>query len=534
MVEADGRSAAPPEDQRAVIAFLSRPEAYRLPPQTTVERIDTHSAVVFLVGDRAYKLKRAVKFPFLDFSTRDLRRRFCADEVTLNRRTAPHHYLGVVPVMQAGKGLRLGDMVEPDRMPVEAADWLVVMRRFDQDQLLSEVAARGALSVAIVVDLACTIARFHASAQPLDEFGGGARLAESVAMDVAQMIARGDLLDPALGRELAEVLPQEASRLAPAADARRSQGAIRRCHGDLHLGNIFLEDGRPIPFDGIEFNPRLSCVDVLYDLAFLLMDLDFRDLRIHASAALNNYLWRTAETDEAVLSGLALLPIYLARRAAIRAHVEAAGIPHIADRALATAARDRACAYQRYARALFPPAAPELVAVGGLSGTGKTTLAMALAPEIGATPGAVVVRSDVLRKRMAGIALEARMPEGWYTPANTAAVYSEMHRLAGVALRAGRSVVLDAVYARPTERAAAAEIAGAAGVPFHGFWLEAPTDLLQQRIVSRQGDASDATPAVVERQTEYDLGDIEWNRLDATETSPQIAGKALASLRRGG
>lgn len=521
------------DDQSETIAFLSTPHAYGLPPSGQVERIDTHAAAVFLVGDRVYKLKRAVKFPFLDFSTLERRCRFCADEVTLNRRTAPDLYLGVAPILADRNGLRLGPVISPEAATEEAKDWVVVMRRFDQERLLAKVAERGELTPALISDLARTIARFHAAATVEPTQAGGAVLVHTVEMDVQQMKARGDLLDAALSEELAQLMPQEAKRRAALADRRKEIGAVRRCHGDLHLKNIYLSEQGPQPFDGIEFNDRLSCIDVLYDLSFLLMDLDFRGLRGLANLALNTWLWHAQEKDEELLRALALLPIYLARRAAIRAHVDAAGVPHLKDANEAAKQRVLARRYQTYARALFPAAKPRLVAVGGLSGTGKTTLALALAPDLLPTPGAVVLRSDVLRKRMAGIALEERMPAGWYTPENSTSTYDELHRLAAIALKSGRSVVLDGVYAKPQEREAAEAVARDAGVPFDGIWLEAPTDTLRQRVADRKGDASDATVAVVERQADYLVGAMTWNRLNAAENVLALTRSAGQLLRHG-
>lgn len=521
------------DDQSDTIAFLSTPQAYGFPPDGHVERIDTHAAAVFLVGDRVYKLKRAVKFPFLDFSTLERRRRFCADEVTLNRRTAAHLYLGVAPILADDTELRLGPVVSPDAARGAAKDWVVVMRRFDQEQLLAKVADRGELTPALIEELAATIARFHAAATVEPTQGGGAVLVHTVDMDVQQMQARGNLLDVALSEELAQLMPQEARRQAALADRRRAVGAVRRCHGDLHLKNIYLGEHGPQPFDGIEFNDRLSCIDVLYDLSFLLMDLDFRGLRNLANRALNTWLWHSWEKDEEVVRALALLPIYLARRASIRAHVDAAGVPHIKDAAEAAEQCALARRYQAYARALFPADRPRLVAIGGLSGTGKTTLAMALAPELLPTPGSVVLRSDVLRKRMAGVPLGERMPAGWYTPENSAATYNELHRLAAIGLEAGRSVVLDGVYAKPQEREAAEAVARQAGVPFDGIWLEAPTQTLRRRVADRKGDASDATVAVVERQAEYLIGGLTWHRLDAAQSIDALARSAGRLLRCG-
>jgi predicted kinase len=203
---------------------------------------------------------------------------------------------------------------------------------------------------------------------------------------------------------------------------------------------------------------------------------------------------------------LALLPMFLSRRASIRAFVDAQAA------AVSGADTARARDYQKVALSFLQPSPPRLMAIGGLSGSGKTTRALQLAPELGRTPGAVVVRSDVERKRLAGIALEERMPRGSYTPEASAQTYAAIIDRAERVLRAGQSAILDAVFAKPEERAAVEALAERVGVPFEGLWLDVPKDVAQARVAARQGDASDATPAVVERQFGYDLGDISWRR----------------------
>ena len=278
----------------------------------------------------------------------------------------------------------------------------------------------------------------------------------------------------------------------------------------MHLRNIVLIDGRPVPFDAIEFSERIANIDVLYDLAFTLMDLCERRLRPLANRLLNEWLWRSDDLVEASHEeALALLPMFLARRASIRAFVDAQAA------AVSGADTTRARDYQKVALSFLQPAPPRLVAIGGLSGSGKTTLALKLAPEIGRSPGAVVVRSDVERKRRAGIALEEHMPAGSYSPEASAKVYDDIMKRAERVLRAGHSVVLDAVFARADERAAAEALAVTCGVLFEGVWLDIPKDVAQARVTSRQGDASDATPDVVERQFGYDLGTISWRRRTA-------------------
>ena len=481
------------EDQSQVIDFLGK----RLAP---AKRIDTHGAVVFLSGERAYKLKRAVKFPYMDFSTAERRADMCAAEIEVNRRLAPEIYLGVAPVRRT-PDLALGEIGET---PSDAVDWLVVMRRFDEEGLLDRMAARRTLTPEVMAALATRIARFHDSLQPI--FSGFCRSEDyrhSVAADVRQMREQGVRLDPAASATLAEVMPAALEPFLDLVTRRVAMGAIRRCHGDLHLRNIVLVDGKPQPFDAIEFSEKMANIDVLYDLAFSLMDLCHRELRPLANRLLNEWLWRIAgDHDEA----LALLPMFLSRRAAIRAYVDSS------ISAVSGGDNEPARAYQRTALGFLHPAPPRLTAVGGLSGSGKTTLALKLAPEIGRSPGAVVVRTDVERKREAGVALEERMPAGSYTPDSSTRIYAACLARAERLLRAGHSVVLDAVFARAEERSAAEALAQKMGVPFEGIWLDVPKEVAQARISARKGDASDATPELVERQFGYELGDVHWKR----------------------
>lgn len=486
------------EDQSEVIDFLTA----RLKPE---RRVDTHGAVVFLTRERAYKLKRAVKFPYMDFSTVERRQAMCAAEIEINRKLAPEIYLGVALVRRTIEGLVLG---EPGETASDAIDALVVMRRFDEEGLLDRMAGRGALTPDLMTLLGTRVAHFHDGLEPVrSTFCMPDSYRHSVAADVRQMLEAGDRLDPPTSARLAEMMPAALEPYMGLVERRVAAGAVRRCHGDLHLRNIVLIDGRPVPFDAIEFSERIANIDVLYDLAFTLMDLCERRLRPLANRLLNEWLWRIAELPEAPHEeALALLPMFLSRRASIRAFVDAQAA------AVSGADTARARDYQKVALSFLQPAPPRLLAIGGLSGSGKTTLALKLAPEIGRSPGAVVVRSDVERKRRAQIALEERMPAGSYTPQASAEVYDALMRRAQCVLEAGHSVVLDAVFARKEERAAAEALARKVDVPFEGIWLDVPKDVAQARVAGRKADASDATPAVVERQFGYDLGTITWQR----------------------
>lgn len=486
------------EDQSETIAFL---EAELTPER----RIDTHGAVVFLCRERAYKLKRAVKFPYMDFSTEGRRAAMCAAEIDVNRRSAPEIYLGVAPVLRRDGRLALGEVGETSE---HAVDWLVVMRRFDEEGLLDRMAARGALTPSLMAALGARVAQFHDGLPAIASgFCSPDDYRHSVAADVRQMREAGDRLDPPTSEALAEAMPRSLEAFADLVARRVAAGAIRRCHGDLHLRNIVTLNGQPVPFDAIEFSDKIANIDVLYDLAFALMDLARQGLGALANRLLNEWLWRVGEVEGASHEeALALLPMFLARRAAIRAYVDSAVT------AVSGADNAPARAYQKAALAFLQPAQPRLVAIGGLSGSGKTTLALKMAPEIGRAPGAVVVRTDVERKRRAGVALEERMPAGSYSPEASARTYAASMARAERVLRAGHSVVLDAVFARPDERAAAEALARTVGVPFQGIWLDVPKDVAQQRVTDRKGDASDATASVVERQFGYDLGSIGWER----------------------
>lgn len=503
-------------DQSEVLDWLAAPETYGNGVQQ-VERIDTHGAAVFLAGERAYKVKRAVKYPYMDFSTLDRRQAACEREVALNRRTAPDLYLAAEPIVRAQDGtLQIGG-------PGETVEWLVLMRRFDQDGLCDRLAQRGLLTPALARALAQEVASLHDAAEVLsgaDAKGGGAAGMRAVIEEnAAEFAERPDLFPGA--NELADATAHAFDTVAARLDARLAEGLVRRCHGDLHLRNICVIDGRPTIFDCIEFNDAIACIDVFYDLAFLLMDLEHRALRPLANLVLNRYL---QVRDD--IGGLATLPLFLSVRAAVRAKVSVSMADSQADKKAKGPLHAEARAYMAEAKRSLAPAPPRLVAIGGLSGTGKTTLARELAPKIEPAPGALHLRSDVLRKRLAGVDELTRLPPDSYTPEASAQVYATLIEQARVALIAGHCVVVDAVYAKPQERAEIEDLARACGVTFTGIWLEAPETTLIERVAQRHGDASDATAPVVRAQQDYDLGAIAWTRIDASADLNNMATQA--------
>ncbi|HEX2726623.1 MAG TPA: AAA family ATPase, partial [Beijerinckiaceae bacterium] len=324
----------------------------------------------------------------------------------------------------------------------------------------------------------------------------------------------------AFAQEFRRALARHAERL----EARRAAGKVKRCHGDLILRNICLLDGVPTPFDCIEFDETLATIDVLYDLAFLLMDLWHREQRRLANLVLNRYLDECDESD-----GLALVPFFMAARAAVRAHVTASQASETPVQA-ATPLRSEARAYFDAALAFLRPGKTQLVAIGGLSGTGKSTVAAHLAADIGAPPGARILSSDRLRKRLHGVPAETRLPESAYLPEVSEAVYGTLRQEAARALTAGSSVIVDAVFDRPAERAAIEATAAQAGVAFQGIWLDAPTTTLLARIEARRNDPSDATTDVLHAQLARDCGAITWRRISAELNPATIRETLLTSL----
>ena len=476
-----------------------------------MERVETHAAIILLSGERAYKLKKPVAFSFLDFRELEARRAALEAELRLNRRTAPQIYEAVVPVVETPGGIRIDGAGEP-------VEWLLVMRRFAEACRLDHVAERGELTAALIEGLARSIVAFHDALEPLPDAGGAAAMREVVdgnAADLRRSVPEIFRAGPV--EALVEATAAEFERHAALLDQRRADGYVRHCHGDLHLENIVLSAGRPVLFDCIEFNDDFARIDLLYDLAFLVMDLVDRGFVAEATALLQAYGDR--QEDDA---GLALLPFFLSVRAAIRAKVEAfAGEPAKAGCYLALAAR------------ALRPATARLIAIGGRSGTGKSSVARALAPGLGAMPGAVLLRSDVIRKRLFGCEPTEKLPEAAYAEAVSAQVFEHLAERAETLLRAGRTVIADGVFGGPDKRARIERAAAAAGAPFKGFWLEAPEAVLEARVVVREGDASDADIAVVRAQSAMRTGPIDWVSIDASGSVEAVAGRIAVELERG-
>lgn len=467
--------------------------------------VQTSCARIYLAGEIAWKIKRPVDLGFLDFTTLEKRLWALERELAFNQATAPDIYRAVRPVARTTDGYTFdgaGEVVE----------FALEMRRFDEAAVLD--VAPDALDGDVAEALGRAVAQLHSQA-PVGG-GGSAALRYTIESNAEHLRALAPRLGPAAGA-LIERTAAAFAKAAPLLDERKAQGFSRRCHGDLHLGNILLEGGRPVLFDCIEFNDRLSEIDVLYDLAFLLMDLDFRHRRDAAVRVLSAYVDEAQRTfPTGVIEGLTLLPLLLSVRAAVRCHVRA----HTGD-------DEGAGAYLAAALAHLSPSPPVLAAVGGYSGSGKSTFARTLAPLIGPAPGAVVLRSDEIRKRLWGVAPTERLPPEAYDSRVTGQVYDRLFEEAALCLRAGRAAVLDAVFMKATERERAAVL----DVAFEGAWLEASPDTSRSRVAGRSNDASDADLSVLAAQLQQDPGELRWARLDAEGDFGEMAAQLASRLR---
>ncbi|MCH8499803.1 MAG: AAA family ATPase [Marinobacter sp.] len=479
-------------DQTVLIKALQNPALYDH-PVSEFKVLETHISWVLLTGDYAYKIKKPMDFGFLNFSTLALRQHFCNEELRLNKRSAADLYLEVLPITGSEDNPALGG----DGTPIE---YCLRMRQFDQTGLLDKMQERGALSAELLEALARDVALFHAqlpTVDPVKPLGTPGAVYAAMQENFDQI---RPLLDDA--GLLTQLDALEAwtrctyERLHDTIAERREQGFVRECHGDLHLANITQHKGKVTLFDCIEFNEPFRWIDTINDIAFLLMDLESRGEQRLASLTLNTYLEFSGDYN-----GLALLPLYKAYRAVVRAKIAlfTLGNPSLN-------ASERAHLMQRYrAYADLAESYSEipnryLLAMMGLSGSGKSVMSKALATDL----GLIRLRSDVERKRLFGLApLDSSKSDtgtGIYTPEATAQTYQRLAVLADQLLALGYSVVVDAACLREAERAHLEAVAEIEGVPFILVECEAPEELRRQWISERQGDASEAGVDLLETQ----------------------------------
>ncbi|MBI5318413.1 bifunctional aminoglycoside phosphotransferase/ATP-binding protein [Bradyrhizobium sp.] len=498
--------------QNEVLAFLAAGAGTGVPTR----RIDTHISIVFLAADRVLKIKRAVRLPFLDNSTLEQRKRCCEEELAVNARHAPAIYRRVVAITREADGLALGGKGPP-------VEWAVEMARFDETRTLDHLAAARAVPPAAADLLAETMRASHAGAPIATGSQWPASIATIIDRNTDKFLEQRALPAGDVGR-LHELSHRHFRDHLALLQRRTAAGQVRRCHGDAHLANIVMIGEQPVLFDAIEFDAAMATTDLLYDLAFPIMDFLHFGYADAANRLFNGYLqsgWR--EHGDA----LVLLPLFLSMRAAVRALVSFTKHELCPDDPAGIA---DAKSYFALALHLIAPRRPSLLAIGGRSGTGKSVLARSIAGRIAPAPGAVLLRSDLIRKELAGVDALTRLPEAAYTRESSDRVYGEMFDRARHVLAQGHSALLDAAFLTEAERTAAAEIARAAGIDFHGIFLVAAPEVRVQRIGSRRNDASDASQAVALSQEAIDPGAIDWPIVDASGTPDETLAHAAPHL----
>lgn len=446
--------------------------------------IQTHISWVFLAGDFAYKIKKPVSFDFLDFSTIDKRLLACMKEIELNRRLAGDIYLEVLPISTDNGSYKLG-------AGSTAADYCLKMARFDQQDIFERRVVDHRFNPEWMDSLADQIAHFHQSTIRSDA-AATQLLIDHITANLQVADAHPQTgFDTEMARQLKESCHQLIERQRPLLFQRQQSGYIRDCHGDLHLNNIVLFNGRPTPFDCIEFNDAFRTIDTMNDVAFLLMDCDAKDSKEAGLRFLSRYLEQTGD-----YGGLMLLPLYLSYRAGVRGKVacllaDDPGLDTTSQYAQLSAARD----YFNLSASYLQPSSPRLFGIGGLSGSGKSHLALLGMQK----EHAIVIRSDATRKRIASDYPDLPL----YGDAMHKLTYQTMFDAARKTLQAGFSAILDATFLHPGARAQAASIAEELNVPLKFYWLDIEPDTLRARVAARteaKSDISDADLSVLNRQ----------------------------------
>ncbi len=481
---------------------------YPHPVQQPIELIQTHVSNVFLTGEYAYKLKKSVNFGFLDFSTLAKRQHFLEEEIRLNQPLAESIYLEVVPITQEDDRLVLGGTGE-------VVEYALKMRQFPQEDLLSELFESGNLQESDLEELGVIVAQFHAQTVTNDyikSFGEIDRIRQAINENYQQTSKYIGIAQTQAQYEATQHFTDNffVSREA-LFQQRRDENKIRECHGDLHLRNICKWQGKIQLFDRIEFNEPFRFVDVMYDVAFAVMDLEARGRKDLGNAFLNTYVEQTGDWE-----GLQVLPLYLSRQAYVRAKVTSFLLD---DAAIPTGEKETAqkiaADYYKLAWAYTQPQQGKLMVMSGLSGSGKSTVAKKLARKY----NAVQIRSDAVRKHLAGIPLEQKGSQEIYTAAMSQKTYARMLELAKLLLQQGFSVILDARYDLVSSRAEAINLAQSLDVPIEIIHCTAPIEVIQSRLAERNHDISDATADLLSQQQETTEAFTESERSYVTEWS---------------
>jgi aminoglycoside phosphotransferase family enzyme/predicted kinase len=472
-------------DTAKLIEQLKNPDFYPHPVKRPVVVLQTHASIVLLTGEFAYKLKKPVNYGFLDFSTLE-KRHACIDrELCLNQPIAPDIYREVLPITESRGHLSLnGDG--------EVIDYLLKMNQFPQDCLLSRVFNRGELTESDIEKLGKKIALFHQIAKRdeyITKFGDWNIIKQAFDENYQQTEKYIGIVQTQ--QQFEETRSYTENFFAHHGDwlrERQEQGMIRECHGDLHLNNLCLWHGEIQLFDRVEFNESFRFVDVMYDVAFTVMDLAARGRQDFGNGFLNTYLERTADWE-----GLKVLPLYLTRQAYVRAKVNSF---LLAGDTFSETIAETARKYYHLAWEYTRPRSGRLIVMSGLSGSGKSTVAKVIAQNL----NGIRLRSDAVRKHLAGLELEQKGTPELYTAAMSRQTFDRLSELAKILLPLGYTVILDARYDRFAGREPLFNLARTLGVPFHLVHCQAPLNVLIERLERRTGDISDATPDILRAQ----------------------------------
>jgi aminoglycoside phosphotransferase family enzyme/predicted kinase len=468
---------------------MQQPEFYSHPVQKPIEVIQTHISYVILTGDYAYKIKKPVKFSFLDFSTLSQRHHFIQEELRMNQPIAPDIYLEVLPIYQKDNRFSFNHSGEP-------IEYVLKMNQFPQECLFINLFDQEKLTEKHLEELGKIVAQFHNKAQTNDyirSFGEVTKIKESIDnnyRDTAKYIGLAQTQQQyEQTKQFTDTFFSEKKKLLT---TRQTNDKIKECHGDLHLKNICLWQDKIQLFDRIEFNEEFRFVDVMYDVAFTVMDLEARGRKDFSNIFLNTYLEQTGDWQ-----GLQVLPLYLSRQAYVRAKVNSLMLE---DSAVSDTTKQEAIAtasnYYKLAWKYSQPQQGKLILMSGLSGSGKTTVAQKIAKQI----NAIHIRSDAVRKHLAGISLNQQGGEEIYTPEMTEKTYQRLLELASLLVIQGFSVILDAKYDRRKWRESAIKLAQSQQISLQIIYCSAPMEVLRNRLLKRTQDISDATPDLLQKQ----------------------------------
>ena len=469
-----------------------------------IDIIPTHCAYLFLGHPVVYKIKRIVQYSYLDTRNIDDRRQLCERELELNQHLLPAYYIDTVTITLESNGSLA---INGEGSTIE---WAVRMKRFEEQNVLENIATSGQLTEELARTLAESVAQFHNALGPELVSDGYQRMYEIVNELVIEFSQLNNIIPSRQTREFETLVSAHLEGGRNQLDDRARNGYVRRCHGDLHLRNIVLIDGQPIPFDALEFNERLGTCDILYYFAFLLMDVGKQDLYTQQNQLLNTYL---LNTDIDNTQSLNLLRLFLSCRAAIKAMTtaQAAILEHDSEESGQLEASD----YLSIAIGYLSSSKPSLIAIGGLSGSGKSAIAIKLSAIIARPPGAVLIHSDNERKVAAGVPLHHTIPFEQYTTAASVSNYKLLAFKAHAALSAGFTVIVDATFLKSLDRINMEDIAHKLCVPFVGIWLNATAETLRARVVARRNDVSDASLGVLETQLQIYDAPSDWTTFDS-------------------